>query len=63
MTTCESNNIYNIAVKGNFDDCQKLVKQMFNDEKFREKLICQALIQLIGQELSAKIVYYFLCIF
>ena len=21
MTTCESNNIYNIAVKGNFDDC------------------------------------------
>tara|TARA_A100001015_G_scaffold41079_1_gene44949 strand:- start:159 stop:1322 length:1164 start_codon:yes stop_codon:yes gene_type:complete len=38
MTTCDSNNIYNIAVKGNFDDCQKIVKQMFNDEKFREKI-------------------------
>ena len=38
MTTCDSNNIYNIAVKGNFDDCQKIVKQMFNDEQFREKV-------------------------
>ena len=38
MTTCDSNNIFNIAVKGNFDDCQKIVKQMFSDEKFRDKL-------------------------
>ena len=32
-----SKNIFNIAVKGNFDDCQNLVKQMFNDENFRKK--------------------------
>ena len=42
MTTCDSNNIYNIAVKGNFDDCQKIVKQMFNDEQLEKKLICLA---------------------
>ena len=38
MTSCESKNIFNIAVKGNFDDCQKIVKQMFNDEKFRKQI-------------------------
>ena len=38
MTTCDSENIFNIAVKGNFDDCQRIVKQMFNDEKFREEI-------------------------
>ena len=31
MTTIGSNNIFNIAVKGTFDDCQKIVKDMFND--------------------------------
>ena len=29
MTTNTSNNVFNIAVRGNFDDCQKLVKEFF----------------------------------
>ena len=44
MTTIGSNNIYNIAIKGTFDDYQKIVKDMFSENSFRKKLICQQLI-------------------
>ena len=40
MTTIGSKNIFNIAVEGTFDDCQKIVKEMFSDEGFRKKLKC-----------------------
>ena len=42
MTTIGGANIYNIAIKGSFDDCQKIVKELFNEDNFRTKLICQA---------------------
>jgi len=32
MTIHEEKNVFNIAIEGNFDDCQNLVKSMFNDE-------------------------------
>jgi len=38
MTTIGSNNIFNIAIEGSFDDCQKIVKDMFNENEFREKI-------------------------
>ena len=41
MTTIGSKNIYNIAIKGTFDDCQKIVKEMFSENTFEKKLICQ----------------------
>ena len=34
MTTVNSKNVFNIALSGNFDDCQKFVKSMFTDKKF-----------------------------
>ena len=34
MTTVEENNVFNIAIDGNFDDCQNIVKQMFSDLEF-----------------------------
>ena len=37
MTTVPDDNVFNIAVKGNFDDCQKLLKDLFTDEEFRQK--------------------------
>ena len=37
MTTVKSKNIYNIAIKGNFDDCQKIVKKLFVDEDLKNK--------------------------
>ena len=38
MTTIGGANIYNIAIEGSFDDCQKIVKEMFNENNFREKI-------------------------
>ena len=38
MTTIADKNIHNIAVEGNFDDCQRLVKSMFNDAAFRDEV-------------------------
>ena len=38
MTSVTSKNVFNIAIQGNFDDCQDLVKAMFADEKFREQI-------------------------
>ena len=63
MTTCVSNNIYNIAVKGNFDDCQKIVKQMFNDEKFREKINMSGVNSINWARIICQIVYYFYAYF
>jgi threonine synthase len=31
MTTVLSDNVYNIAIDGSFDDAQAMVKRMFND--------------------------------
>ena len=63
MTTCDSNNIYNIAVKGNFDDCQKIVKQMFNDEQFREKINMSGVNSINWARIICQIVYYFYAYF
>ena len=63
MTTCESNNIFNIAVKGNFDDCQSIVKKMFNDEKFREKINMSGVNSINWARIICQIVYYFYAYF
>ena len=63
MTTCESNNIFNIAVKGNFDDCQSIVKKMFNDEKFREKINMSGVNSINWARIICQIVYYFYACF
>ncbi len=41
MTTTEHKNVFNLAINGNFDDCQNLVKSMFSDNSFANQLICQ----------------------
>ena len=39
ITTVQDDNIFNIAIKGNFDDCQKIVKELFIDDSlFYQKL-------------------------
>ncbi len=63
MTTCDSNNIFNIAVKGNFDDCQRMVKQMFNDEEFREKINMSGVNSINWARIICQIVYYFYAYF
>ena len=59
MTTVESKNIYNIALQGNFDDCQKIVKDMFADNKFREDINMSGVNSINWARIACQIVYYF----
>lgn len=58
MTTIEANNIYNIAIDGSFDDCQDMVKAMFNDAKFRDRVNMSAVNSINWARVMAQIVYY-----
>lgn len=59
MTTVLDSNIHNIAVDGTFDDCQNLVKAMFNDEAFREAHSLSAVNSINWARIAAQVVYYF----
>ncbi|TDI61574.1 MAG: threonine synthase, partial [Alphaproteobacteria bacterium] len=59
MTTVSSNNVFNIAVDGTFDDCQALVKALFNDHEFRDKHNLGAVNSINWARVMAQIVYYF----
>ena len=63
MTTIGSNNIFNIAVKGSFDDCQKIVKDMFNENDFREKINMSGVNSINWARIICQIVYYFYSVF
>ncbi len=58
MTTVEAANIHNIAIEGTFDDCQALVKAMFNDESFRARQNLSAINSINWGRIMAQIVYY-----
>jgi len=59
MTTVLSANVHNIAVAGTFDDCQALVKAMFNDQPFRDRHRLTAFNSINWARVMAQIVYYF----
>jgi len=59
MTTINSKNVFNIAVKGSFDDCQKLVKSMFNDHHFRTSINMSGVNSINWARIVVQIVYYF----
>ena len=59
MTTIGSNNIFNLAIKGTFDDCQKLVKEMFSENNFREKINMSGVNSINWARIVCQIVYYF----
>ena len=58
MTTVLSANVFNIAVEGSFDDCQDLLKAMFNDHRFRDELNLSAVNSINWARVMAQIVYY-----
>lgn len=58
MTTVDSPNVHAIAIDGNFDDCQDLVKAMFGDEAFRDELRLSAVNSINWARVMAQIVYY-----
>ncbi|TCU27788.1 threonine synthase [Rhizobium azibense] len=59
MTTSTAPNVHALAVKGNFDDCQNLVKAMFNDAAFRQKVRLSGVNSINWARIMAQIVYYF----
>ncbi len=63
MTTCEARNVFNIAIQGNFDDCQNLVKAMFNDEKFSKSINMSGVNSINWARIIAQAVYYFYAYF
>jgi len=59
MTTVLDANIHNLAVTGTFDDCQNLVKAMFNDVGFRARHNLSAVNSINWARIAAQVVYYF----
>ncbi|MCP5206145.1 MAG: threonine synthase [Hahellaceae bacterium] len=60
MTTIVGENIHNIAIEGNFDDCQGMVKASFNDQSFLQgKTSLVAVNSINWARIMAQIVYYF----
>jgi threonine synthase len=58
MTTVDAPNAHAIAVRGTFDDCQDLVKAMFNDAPFRQRNQLSAVNSINWARVMAQIVYY-----
>ena len=58
MTTVLSPNVHNLAVEGTFDDCQDLVKAMFNDLPFRDRHHLSAVNSINWARILPQTVYY-----
>ena len=59
MTTVADANVHNIAVRGNFDDCQKILKDLFANARFRERVRLSGVNSINWGRIVAQIVYYF----
>ena len=58
MTTVETGNVHNIAVDGTFDDCQAMLKAMFNDAEFRDELRLSGVNSINWARIVPQVVYY-----
>ncbi len=59
MTTVDSASIYPIEIDGTFDDCQNLVKNLFQNLEFKEEMSLGAINSINWARVAAQIVYYF----
>ena len=59
MTTPVEGNVHALAVDGDFDTCQALVKDMFNDLAFRDGVKLTAVNSINWARVLAQVVYYF----
>ena len=58
MTTVVAPNVFNVAVEGTFDDCQDIVKAMFADVAFRDRVNLAAVNSINWARVMAQVVYY-----
>ncbi len=59
MTTVLDANVHNLALDGTFDDCQNIVKAMFNNHRFRDRVRLSGVNSINWGRIVAQIVYYF----
>ncbi|MDC3222742.1 threonine synthase, partial [Candidatus Pelagibacter sp.] len=59
MSTVKEKNVFNIAIEGNFDDCQNLVKSMFADKEFSNLINMSGVNSINWARIIAQAVYYF----
>ncbi len=59
MTTVEADNVHAVAVEGTFDDCQNLVKALFNHHAFRDEIGLSGVNSINWARIAAQVVYYF----
>ena len=59
MTTATEENVHNIVIEGTFDDCQTIVKALFNDMPLRDRLDLTGINSINFARILAQIAYYF----
>ncbi len=59
MTTSGAKNVHAIALEGNFDDCQGILKDLFNNHAFRDRVGLSGVNSINWARVMAQIVYYF----
>ncbi len=59
MTSVLDDNVFNLAIEGNFDDGQRVVKEIFADLEFKQKFNLGAVNSINWARIMAQIVYYF----
>ena len=59
MTTVRDSNVHAVAIEGTFDDCQALLKAMFNHHAFRDRVRLSGVNSINWARVVAQAVYYF----
>ena len=59
MTTVKSKNVFNLAVKGSFDDCQNIIKKIFADNSYKKSNHLTAINSINWSRIMCQMVYYF----
>ncbi len=59
ITTPRENNVHALAIEGTFDDCQAIVKSMFNHKSFRDRVRLSGVNSINWARIVAQVVYYF----
>jgi threonine synthase len=59
MTTVDRRNVHALAIQGSFDDCQRIVKELFGDLAFRDEMRLTGVNSINWARILAQIVYYF----
>jgi threonine synthase len=59
MTTVKSDNVFNLAVKGSFDDCQNIIKKIFADNSYKKFNHLTAINSINWSRIMCQMVYYF----